>query len=63
MFEIVLNNKVKPNVYRDIGWLFNFVYFLLGWHASAVILPPGDAILAQPACPLKDVMFIYIWCN
>jgi hypothetical protein len=51
MFQNVLNNKVKPNVYRDIGWLFSFVYFLLRWHASAVILPPGDAIFGPASLP------------
>jgi hypothetical protein len=31
--------------------------FLVRWHASAVILPPGDVILAQLACLLNDIIF------
>jgi hypothetical protein len=31
--------------------------YLVGWHASAVSLPPSDVISAQLACPLGDVMF------
>jgi hypothetical protein len=30
---------------------------LVGWHAGAVSFPLGDAILAQLACPLSDIMF------
>jgi len=29
---------------------------VVGWHASAVSLPPGDIIVAQLACPLNDVI-------
>jgi hypothetical protein len=32
---------------------------LVRWHASAVSLPPGDVILAQLACPLNDVIFLF----
>jgi hypothetical protein len=42
-------------VSREVAWLPFFVY-LVGWHASAVSLPPGDIILAQLACPLNDVI-------
>jgi hypothetical protein len=48
-----------------IKWLSMFVErvvsysalftFLVGWHASAVCLPPGFVILAQLACPMNDV--------
>ncbi len=31
--------------------------YIVGWHASAVSLPPSDVILAQLACLLSDVMF------
>jgi hypothetical protein len=34
--------------------------FLVGWHASEVSLAPGDVILAQLACPLNEVIFVYI---
>jgi hypothetical protein len=30
---------------------------LVGWHARAVNLPPGDVIFAQLACPLNAVIF------
>jgi hypothetical protein len=30
---------------------------LVGWHAGAVSIPLSDVILAQPPCPLSDVMF------
>jgi hypothetical protein len=30
---------------------------LVRWHASAVSLPLSDAILAQLACPVSDIMF------
>jgi hypothetical protein len=33
--------------------------FLVGWHASAVTLPQGDIILAQLACPLNNVIFLF----
>jgi hypothetical protein len=31
--------------------------YLVGWHTSAVSLPPSDVTLAQLAYPLSDVMF------
>jgi hypothetical protein len=56
-----MNLRIKSvmlvNVYIDIGKLLSFVYFMVGWHASAVSLPPGDAIFAQLLCPLNDVIF------
>jgi hypothetical protein len=39
------------------GSLLSFVYFLVRWQASVIIVPPGDVILAQLACPLNDVIF------
>jgi hypothetical protein len=40
------------------------IVILVGWHASAVSVPPGDAILAKLACPLNDVIFyVYMWNN
>jgi hypothetical protein len=30
---------------------------LVGWHTGAVSFPLSDVILAQPACPLSDIMF------
>jgi len=30
---------------------------LVGWHAGVVGFPLSDAILAQLACPLSDIMF------
>ncbi len=30
---------------------------LVGWHAGAVSSPLSDVILAQLACPLRDIMF------
>jgi hypothetical protein len=32
---------------------------LVRWHACYVSLPPGDVFLAQLACPLNDVIFVY----
>jgi hypothetical protein len=46
-------------VEREVSYSAGFT-FLVMWHASAVSLPPGDVILAQLACPLNDVIFIYI---
>jgi hypothetical protein len=37
----------------DLAW---FTY-LVGWHASAVSVPPNDVTLAKLACLLSDVMF------
>jgi hypothetical protein len=34
--------------------------FLVGWHDSSVNLSPSDVILAQLACHLNDVIFVYI---
>jgi hypothetical protein len=31
--------------------------YLVGWHASAVSLPPADVIFAQLNCPLNDIIF------
>jgi hypothetical protein len=42
-------------VERKVGYTALFT-FLVGWHASAVSLPPSDVILAQLAYPLSDVM-------
>jgi hypothetical protein len=30
---------------------------LVGWHVSAVSLPPGDVTFAELACPLNDIIF------
>jgi hypothetical protein len=35
--------------------------FWVGWHPSAVNLPPGDVIFAQLACPLNDIIFSLHW--
>jgi hypothetical protein len=32
---------------------------LVGWHASAVSLPPSDAFLAELACPLNEVIVLF----
>jgi hypothetical protein len=45
------------NVCIEIGLLLSFVNFLVRWHVSAVSLPKGDIILAQPACHLNDIIF------
>ncbi len=41
-------------------WVRHFALFtfLVGWRVSAVSLPPGDAIFAQLACRLHDVIFL-----
>jgi hypothetical protein len=31
---------------------------LVGWHAGAVSLSPGDIILAHLACPMNDIIFV-----
>ncbi len=49
-----------PNIGRIF---FILLVTLVGWHASDVSLPPGDDILAQLACPLNDVIFVYNWNN
>ncbi len=36
---------------------------LVGWHASAVSLPPSDIILAELACHLNDVIVCLHWDN
>jgi hypothetical protein len=41
------------------SWFLIVVYFLVRWYASAVSLPSGDAIFAQSACPLNDVIFLH----
>jgi hypothetical protein len=33
---------------------------LVGWHASTADLPSSDVIFARLACPLNDVIFVYI---
>jgi hypothetical protein len=33
---------------------------LVGWHAGAVSFPLSDVILAELACPLSDVICVYI---
>ncbi len=41
---------------------FCFVgYFLAGWHASDVSLPPGDVTFVQLAFSLNDVIFCLHW--
>jgi len=49
------------DVCREILKVPALFTFLVGWHASAVSLPPRDAILAQLACPLSDVIFCLYW--
>ncbi len=48
------------SVYREIGYLQGFVYVFVGWHASADCLPLGDIKLAQLACHLNGIIFVYI---
>ncbi len=48
---------IPLNICREMGSLLSFVYFLVGWHTGAVSLPPGEAILAQQACTLNDIIF------
>jgi hypothetical protein len=43
-------------VERWVSYLALFTY-LVGWHASAVSLPPGDVILVWLACPLNEIIF------
>ena len=46
-----------------LEWWVNYstlFTLLVGWHTSAVSFPPGDIILAQLACPLNDIIFVYI---
>jgi hypothetical protein len=49
--------EARGNFCREIGLLLSFGYFLVGWYANIVSLPPGDVILAQLACPKKDIIF------
>jgi hypothetical protein len=52
-----LTNVPQPMfVERKVHHSALFTY-LVGWHAGAVSLPPGDITLTQLACPLSDVMF------
>ncbi len=43
-------------VERQVCYSALFTY-LVGWHASAVSLPPSDDILVQLAFPLSDIIF------
>jgi hypothetical protein len=36
---------------------------LVGWHAGAVSVPLSDVILAQLACLLSDIMFLFTFRN
>jgi hypothetical protein len=61
-FSVCLFLSIYPffmsrNVCREIGLLISFVYFFGRVAHHCVSLPPGDAILAQPDCPLNDVIF------
>jgi len=40
------------SVFRDMCYLLSFVYLYVGCHANAVILPMGDVIFYQLACPV-----------
>ncbi len=61
MLKVVMLSNVLLSICRETGECLRFVYFLVGWHPSAVSLPPGDIILAQLACPLNDIIFCLHW--
>jgi len=52
-----LQQIIQANVYKEIGWMLSFVYFLVGWHDKAVILHLVGVIFAQLACPTIDDIF------
>jgi hypothetical protein len=54
---VKIDKYVSINVYREIGYLLTFAYFLVGWHAGAVSLPPGEVIFVELACPIHDAIF------
>jgi hypothetical protein len=54
ILEIAMARKAMF-VERLVCYSALFTY-LVRWHAGAVSLPTGDAILAQLACLLSDVM-------
>jgi hypothetical protein len=47
----------RSQCFREIGSYSVLFTFLVGWHASAVSLPPVGVIFARLACPLNDVIF------
>jgi hypothetical protein len=42
---------LSTNVYGEIGWFLNFVYFLVGWNAGA-----GNTIGASITVPLTSYL-------
>ncbi len=40
--------------------LVSYSGFLVGWHPSAVSLPPVGVLFAQLACPLNDIIILFI---
>jgi hypothetical protein len=49
-------NDSYPHISESVSSYSGLFTFLVGWHASAVCLPPSDVTLAQLACPLNDVI-------
>jgi hypothetical protein len=52
-----LGGKLTPQVCHPTKIVNKAV---VGWHTSGVSLSPGDVILAQLACPLNDIILVYI---
>jgi hypothetical protein len=53
-------SKIWANFCREMGQLFSLVYFLVWHYAGTVSLLLGDVIMVQIACPLNDIMFVWI---
>ncbi len=60
---VTVSVMATTNVFIEKGWQHSFVYFLVGWHKTAVCLSLGDVIFAQLVNSLNDVIFIYIGNN
>jgi hypothetical protein len=52
---------ILPNVYKEMGYSSALFTFLIGWHANAVSLLPGDVTFACLAYPTNDVIFCLHW--
>jgi hypothetical protein len=42
----------------EIVWFLSLVYFLVGWHASPVTLPPSPLVIHFDPQVLNDVIFV-----
>ncbi len=57
MLKVIMLSDALLRICRETGECLRFVYFLVGWHPSAVNLPPGDVTFSQLVYPLNDIIF------